>query len=168
MLGPFDFEQYLLVALIFIPLELVFPLRAQQKLLRAHWKNDLLNLLCNGVMIQLGLFVTVSAMLWAVGLVVPRTLGETVRAQPLLLQAVEAILIADIGFYLAHRAFHAVPFLWKFHALHHSIEEMDWLAAYRIHPVDQILTKSLSYLPVFVLGFSDAALAILVVVFKWQ
>jgi sterol desaturase/sphingolipid hydroxylase (fatty acid hydroxylase superfamily) len=168
MLGPFDFEQYLLVALIFIPLELVFPLRAQQKLLRRHWKNDLVNLLCNGVMIQLGLFAAVNAMLWAVGLAVPHGVGEAVRAQPLWLQAIEAILIADIGFYLAHRAFHAIPFLWKFHALHHSIEEMDWLAAYRVHPVDQILTKSLSYLPVFVLGFSDAALAIFVVTFKWQ
>lgn len=168
MLGPFDFEQYLLVALIFIPLELVFPMRADQKLLRRHWGNDLVNLLCNGMMIQLGLFAAVAAMVWAIGLAVPHGVGQAVRTQPLWLQAAEAILIADIGFYLAHRAFHAVPFLWKFHALHHSIEEMDWLAAYRVHPVDQILTKSLSYLPVFALGFSDAAIAIFVVTFKWQ
>jgi sterol desaturase/sphingolipid hydroxylase (fatty acid hydroxylase superfamily) len=168
MLGPIDIVQYLLVALIFVPLELVFPLRAEQKLLRRHWQNDLINLLCNGVIIQLGLFAAVEAMLWAVGLAIPHGVGETVRAQPLWLQAAEAILIADIGFYLAHRAFHALPFLWKFHALHHSIEEMDWLAAYRVHPVDQILTKSLSYLPVFALGFSDAAIVIFVVTFKWQ
>ena len=168
MLGPIDIAQYLLVALIFVPLELIFPLRAEQKLLRRHWQNDLINLLCNGVIIQLGLFAAVGAMLWAIGLAIPHGVGEAVRAQPLWLQAAEAILIADIGFYLAHRAFHAVPFLWKFHALHHSIEEMDWLAAYRVHPIDQVLTKSLSYLPMFALGFSDAAIAIFVVTFKWQ
>ena len=168
MLGPFDFQQYLLIALIFIPLELAFPLRAEQKLLRRHWRNDIVNLLGNGLLIQLGLLATVTAMLWAVGSIVPVGVAQSVRAQPVWLQAAEAILVADIGFYLAHRAFHAVPFLWKFHALHHSIEEMDWLAAYRIHPVDQILTKSLSYLPVFALGFSDAAIVIFAVSFKWQ
>jgi sterol desaturase/sphingolipid hydroxylase (fatty acid hydroxylase superfamily) len=168
MLGPFDFEQYLLVALIFIPLELALPLRAEQKLFRPHWKNDLVNLLCNGALIQLGLLGTVGVMLWAISLAIPHGVSNAVRTQPLWLQAIEAILIADVGFYLAHRAFHAVPFLWKFHALHHSIEEMDWLAAYRVHPIDQILTKSLSYLPVFALGFSDAAIAIFVVTFKWQ
>jgi len=168
MLGPVDFTQYLLIALIFIPLERVAPLRREQKLLRGHWWNDLVNLLGNGVMIQLGLFATVSAMLWAIGQTIPKGVGEVVRAQPIWLQAVEVILSADIGFYLAHRAFHAVPFLWKFHAHHHSIEEMDWLAAFRVHPVDQILTKSLSYLPMFVLGFSDAAIAIFLVTYKWQ
>ncbi|WP_246672129.1 MULTISPECIES: sterol desaturase family protein [unclassified Mesorhizobium] len=85
--------------------------------------------------------------------VVPEALSATVQSQPLWLQAIEALIIADIGFYLAHRAFHAVPFLWRFHAIHHSIEEMDWLAAHRVHPVDQILTKSASFLPLFALGF---------------
>ena len=45
------------------------------------------------------------------------------------LQAIEVLLLADLGFYLAHRAFHAVPALWRLHQIHHSIEEMDWLAA---------------------------------------
>jgi hypothetical protein len=54
MLGPIDIAQYLLVALIFVPLELVLPLRAKRKLLLRHWQNDLINLLCNGVIIQLG------------------------------------------------------------------------------------------------------------------
>jgi sterol desaturase/sphingolipid hydroxylase (fatty acid hydroxylase superfamily) len=168
MLGPINFVQYLLIAVVFVPLELLLPLHAEQKLLRRHWGNDLVNLLCNAVLIPLGLLAAVSAMLWAIGLTVPHGVGEAVRAQPLWLQAAEAILIADIGFYLAHRAFHAVPFLWKFHAVHHSIEELDWLAAYRVHPIDQILTKSLSLLPVFALGFSDAAVVIFAVTYQWQ
>jgi sterol desaturase/sphingolipid hydroxylase (fatty acid hydroxylase superfamily) len=76
--------------------------------------------------------------------------------------------IADVGFYLAYRAFHAVPFLWKFHAIHHSIKELDWLAAHRVHPLDQILTSALSYLPLFALGFSAPAIIIQVITYQWQ
>ena len=43
--------------------------------------------------------------------------------------------------------FHAVPFLWRFHAIHHSIQELDWLAAHRVHPVDQTLTKAVIAAP---------------------
>ena len=51
--------------------------------------------------------------------------------QPLAHTSVLVLLIADLGFYIAHRMFHMVPFLWRFHSVHHSIEEMDWLAAHR-------------------------------------
>lgn len=54
-----------------------------------------------------------------------------------------------------------MPFLWRFHAIHHSIEELDWLAAHRVHPLDQIFVASCSLVPVFALGFSDFAVAIM-------
>ena len=67
-------------------------------------------------------------------------------------------ILADLGFYTVHRLFHKIPWLWKFHAVHHSIEEMDWLAADRVHPIDQIFTKGASLLPVFALGFAAGPL----------
>jgi len=84
------------------------------------------------------------------------------------LQILEILLIADIGFYASHRAFHAIPFLWKIHSVHHSSEALDWLAAYRVHPLDQIATKAVSYLPVYALGFSNPAILAFVFVYKWQ
>ena len=168
MWGPVDLVQYLIAGLIFIQVELYFPLRANQKLFRTHWRNDLVFLLLNGIIIQLCLAAAIVALIAAMRVVVPHAVGVAVRSQPLWLQVVEVVLLADIGFYVAHRAFHAVPFLWKFHSLHHSIEEMDWLASYRVHPLDQIVTKIVSYVPVFALGFSDASIFIFVVMFKWQ
>ena len=44
----------------------------------------------------------------------------------------------------------------------------DWLAAQRVHPVDQILTKSASFLPVFALGFSTTAILIFTLIYQWQ
>jgi sterol desaturase/sphingolipid hydroxylase (fatty acid hydroxylase superfamily) len=168
MIGPFDFSSFLIVALIFIPLEMISPLRPEQKRFRRHWGSDVANLLGNAVLIQLGLMATIAGMMAAIRWSVPAGVGASVRSQPVWLQLLEVILIADVFFYAAHRAFHRIPFLWKFHAVHHSIEEMDWLAAYRIHPLDQIVTKSISYLPLYALGFSDPAVIGFVLIFKWQ
>ncbi len=65
---------------------------------------------------------------------------------------------ADLVQYGVHRAFHRVPALWRFHAIHHSIREMDWLAGSRLHFVDVVVTRALVVLPAFTLGFSEPAL----------
>ena len=168
MFGPFDFTTWLIAALIFIPLERISPLRADQKLFRKHWRNDLVNLIGNGLIIPLCLLGIISALMVAIRFAVPSGLGVTVRSQPVWLQILEILLVSDIGFYLAHRAFHAIPVLWKIHSVHHSSEALDWLAAYRVHPLDQIATKAVSYLPVYALGFSDPAILAFAFVYKWQ
>src|SRR5262249_55665810 len=104
----------------------------------------------------------------ASGWLVPGSLQTAVAAQPYWLQTAEIILLADIGFYCVHRAFHAVPWLWKFHAIHHSIAELDWLAGSRVHPVDQILTKGAGLLPAFALGFSEIAIGMYAMLYYWQ
>jgi len=167
MLGPIDFTALAIVALIFIPLELIFPLHAR-KPWRKHWQNDLLFLVVNIIPITFGIvFFSVllgeAAKIW-----MPPNWIAAVRGQPVWLQVLEILLLADIGFYLAHRTFHAVPFLWKFHAVHHSIEELDWLAGFRVHPIDQVLTKTVSYVPVILLGFSNEAFLAFALIYKWQ
>jgi len=79
---------------------------------------------------------------------------HAVASQPALLQFVEIVLVADLSEYAVHRLFHAVPWLWRFHAVHHSSEAMDWLAASRIHLVDAVVTRALAFVPLYVLGFS--------------
>lgn len=168
MLELLDLKAILIIAMIFIPLERLLPLDADQKVLRKHWLNDAIYLFFNGILIKLGVLVLVGLLMIAIRFVVPEGLTGVVQAQPIWLQAVEVILVADTGFYLAHRVFHAVPFLWKFHAIHHSIEEMDWLAAHRVHPVDQIVTMTASLLPVYALGFSGTAIAVYALVYQGQ
>lgn len=163
-----DLKAILIVALIFIPLERILALHPEQKINRQHWLNDLFYLLFNGIVIKLGLLTLIGAMMAGIAVFKPASITAAVASQPIWLQTIEVLLIADLGFYLAHRAFHAVPFLWKFHSIHHSIEEMDWLAAHRVHPVDQIATKAASMLPIFALGFSGAAIAIYAVIYHWQ
>ena len=81
---------------------------------------------------------------------------------PLPAQVLALLLVADFTQYWVHRAFHRSQWLWRFHAIHHSIEQMDWLAGSRLHLVDVIATRGLTYVPIFVLGFSEPALMVYV------
>jgi sterol desaturase/sphingolipid hydroxylase (fatty acid hydroxylase superfamily) len=163
-----DLKRLLLLIAVFVPIELLFALRKEQRLFRRGWANDLLYYVANGPIISVGVTVFIIVAIIAGERLVPDLVRNAVRNQPQWVQAIEVILIADIGFYGAHLAFHKIPCLWKFHAVHHSIEELDWLAAYRVHPLDQIITKSASLLPVFVLGFSEAAIATFALLYFWH
>ena len=91
---------------------------------------------------------------WAVSVEVQKA----VSAQPLVVQFVEILVLTDFVQYWVHRAFHRVPLLWRFHRIHHSADVMDWLAGSRLHLVDVAATRGLTYVPIYVLGFSEPAL----------
>ena len=164
----FNVWQFLLVAAVFVPLERLFALRKEQRILRANWRLDLVYTFVNGALITAGIMILVLVAGSIFAHVVPEQLRAAVASQPFFIQLIEAVVTADLLFYAAHRLFHAVPFLWKFHAVHHSIEEMDWLAAARVHPFDQIVTKGASILPLFALGFSDPVIAAHAFVYFWH
>jgi sterol desaturase/sphingolipid hydroxylase (fatty acid hydroxylase superfamily) len=72
------------------------------------------------------------------------------------------MVAGDLLIYWGHRLQHRIDFLWRFHAVHHSAENLDWLAAYREHPLDTIYTMSLVNLPLYVVGFPVATLSYLI------
>ena len=164
----FGFKEFLIACLIFVPLERLVAMHPEQKIFRRDWGNDLVCLFLNGFLIKLGLVILVVGVVAAAGWLMPAGVRASVAGQPYWLQVAQMVIIGDIGFYCAHRAFHAVPWLWRFHAIHHSIEELDWLAAARVHPIDQISTKAASLLPIFALGFSEIAIAMYLTLYYWQ
>jgi sterol desaturase/sphingolipid hydroxylase (fatty acid hydroxylase superfamily) len=91
--------------------------------------------------------------------VAPASFRHAVASQPWWLQAGEVVLLSDFLIYWGHRLQHRVGFLWRFHAVHHSAEHLDWLAAHREHPLDTIYTVGLINLPAFILGFPLETLA---------
>jgi len=68
------------------------------------------------------------------------------------------MFLTDLVQYWLHRILHQVPFLWKFHAIHHSTQAMDWLAGSRMHFIEIIVLRSLTIIPMNVLGFSQTAI----------
>jgi sterol desaturase/sphingolipid hydroxylase (fatty acid hydroxylase superfamily) len=160
-------EGLLLMAVIFIPLEWVLAIRPHQKVLRRDWLNDAVYWVVNSQIIGLALAALIAGAA-ACDRLVPISVRSATAAQPYWLQIIEAVILADLGIYFTHRAFHAIPCLWKFHAIHHSIEELDWLAGARVHPVEQIINKCVPLVPLFVLGFSDGVIGVYVLLYAWQ
>jgi sterol desaturase/sphingolipid hydroxylase (fatty acid hydroxylase superfamily) len=160
-----NFREILVIALIFIPLEMLLPIRRDQRCFRRHWFNDIIYMFANGILVQFGLILLIVAVVTWGGPVEP---NGFVAHQPLWLQVIAAYVIADAGVYAAHRSFHAVPWLWRFHSVHHSIEELDWLATHRVHAADQIILAAAVYLPLFLLGFSVEAIAIHALIYTGQ
>ncbi len=155
-----DYTAILILACVFIPLERLLPLHPDQPMLRRDWKNDLFYMLFNGFVVRAGFAAVAGAVMIAYGAAFGANPFPAIAAMPLWLQVICVLIVSDIGYYTAHRICHAVPFLWQFHSVHHSVEEMDWLATHRVHPVDQVFSTLLSMLPVFFLGFSVQALVI--------
>ena len=54
---------------------------------------------------------------------------------PLWLQAITFLVVSDFLLYWFHRLYHGAT-MWKYHAVHHSSEELDWISAARFHPVN--------------------------------
>lgn len=69
---------------------------------------------------------------------------------PMLAQASLAVVLADFGGYWAHRLSHVVPFLWRFHALHHSPGRLYFINTGRFHPIDS-LESTLMIAPILIL-----------------
>ncbi len=163
-----NYRDFLLFLLVFTPLEHLIPIHEKSRGFRNGWLTDVLHFFLSGIVIRLGLTAVIVFAASAGGAVIPVAISEVVQSAPLWLQVPLAIVIADFGFYFAHRAMHSFPVLWRFHAVHHSSEEMDWLAAYRVHPVDQVIVKGASMLPIFMLGFSSPAILIAAFIYHWQ
>lgn len=81
-----------------------------------------------------------------------------VMSQPSWLILAEMFLIADLFAYWSHRLSHRVPWLWRFHAVHHSSQQVTFLSAARAHPLNQAFTQVVNTLPLFCLGFPVAGL----------
>lgn len=81
--------------------------------------------------------------------------GAWVRAQHLAVQLLLALGISDLLGYWLHRAFHGRR-LWRIHAVHHSSTSLDWLAAVRVHPLNELFMRTLGALPLLLLGFDPA------------
>ncbi len=62
------------------------------------------------------------------------------------------VVLVELWSYWAHRLAHSVPFLWRFHRVHHSIEHMTWVSALRQHPFDAVWIMAASNVPAFALG----------------
>jgi lathosterol oxidase len=91
-----------------------------------------------------------------------------IKEIPFLLQLFVALFVIDLFQFSAHYMFHKIPFLWRFHAVHHSTKNIDWLAGSRTHFVDLVAVRAISFLPIYIFGFSTNVFAAYIVIASIQ
>jgi sterol desaturase/sphingolipid hydroxylase (fatty acid hydroxylase superfamily) len=149
----------LLLATLFVPMERLWPLRPAQSTFRTGWTTDTLYFLTSHLFVQVTTFLILAPAQAAFTMLEGQGWREAIASLPLIVQFAAVLFCADLAEYFIHRAFHVVPALWRFHAIHHSSLDMDWLAGSRLHIVDVIVTRAIVVFPLFALGFDQRAVA---------
>jgi len=142
-----------LLCLIFVPLERCFPERPQP-ILRQQFAVDLAWYFGNSLVTATLLASITAALTVALRGFVPTALATAVSGLPWWPRVLLILAVSEFGTYWGHRLTHEIPLLWRFHAIHHSAEQVDWLTNIRGHPVDVIFTRLCGFLPLCVLGLT--------------
>ena len=142
---------------IFMVLEKLFPKYRDQAILRPEWGVDLFYFCFNHLAISAILIFGnyhATHFDWALN----ADLHAAIRSIPIWLQVALIILSADFVLYWEHRAYHEIKILWPIHAVHHSIENIDWLAGSRGHFVQVFSERAMVMVPLYLLGADETAL----------
>jgi sterol desaturase/sphingolipid hydroxylase (fatty acid hydroxylase superfamily) len=158
---------FLVCLAVFEPIEAIWPVKRQRALRRSQARGDLLHFFVSEAVARL---VIAAIAVWFVrSIQFPSAIASVraqVGAQPLWLQFVEVFVLGDFLRYWVHRWSHEIPFLWKFHAIHHGVEDLDWLAAARNHPVDRVVGRIGVLFVLFGMGLSESIFYIYWLVFS--
>jgi sterol desaturase/sphingolipid hydroxylase (fatty acid hydroxylase superfamily) len=144
----------LLMALIYVPLERIWPRYPEQGTFRKGWIQDVVYFMSTHLPIQILSFLVLLPATQATKYLGVPALQALIARMPWILQFCLAVVVADVAEYFVHLALHKVPFLWRFHAVHHSSQALDWIAGSRSHFVDDTLVRGFILVPLM-LGFSQ-------------
>jgi len=153
-----------LMAMIYVPIERLWPQYPEQGIFRHQWTLDIVYFLSTHLPIQILSFCIMLPATQATKYLAIPGLQQFTGSLPWVLQFFLAIVVADVAEWLIHRAFHKVPFLWRFHSIHHSSKALDWIAGSRSHFVDDILVRGFILVPMMLAFSQNVIVAYLVFV----
>jgi sterol desaturase/sphingolipid hydroxylase (fatty acid hydroxylase superfamily) len=138
---------------IFVPLERLCAVHPQ-KVLRKAIGTDLCYYFVSGLAPSVLLGVPAALLAWTVHRVIPLSLLETTGSWPLWARLAAGLVAGEVGYYWGHRLSHEIPLLWRFHSIHHSAEDVDFLVNSRAHPVDLVFGRFCGLVPMYVFGLA--------------
>ena len=153
------FYWLIIVSAFFFGLEIIKPWRANQPLFRKDFWLDFFYMFFNFFLFSLVIYNAVSD-------VIVNLFNSTIKSvfnfdlqacNPLHSWPLWAVLL--VGFFVrdfvqwwVHRLLHRVEWLWQFHKVHHSVEEMGFAAHLRYHWMETIVYRSIEYIPLALMG----------------
>lgn len=84
--------------------------------------------------------------------------GELNHLFPAISSVMLSLFLFDLIIYWQHRVFHQVPWLWRFHQVHHSDNAIDVTTGIRFHPIEILLSVGVKFAAIFLFGFSAVSI----------
>jgi sterol desaturase/sphingolipid hydroxylase (fatty acid hydroxylase superfamily) len=154
------FYWLLFISIFFWTLELIFPWRSQQAAFRQDFWLDGFYMFFNFFLFSLiGYNALSNVVVQAFSDLIYQLFGWknlvaiSVHSLPVWAQLLLLFIVRDFIQWNIHRLLHRVPWLWEFHKVHHSVQEMGFAAHLRYHWMETIVYRSLEYLPLAMIGF---------------
>ena len=140
-------------------LEIIFPWRKQQPLIRKDFWLDGFYMFFNFFLFSLVGYnaisnIGVEAFNDFIGLFGWKNLvAINIQSFPVWLQLLVLFVVKDFIDWNVHRLLHRSNFLWEFHKVHHSVEQMGFAAHLRSHWMETIVYRTIEYVPLAMIGF---------------
>ena len=151
-----------LMALIYVPIERIWPQYPEQGTFRPQWTLDVVYFLSTHLPIQILSFLVLLPATKATEYLAVPALAHAIASLPFVVQFFLAVVVADVAEWTIHYLLHKVPFLWRFHSIHHSSEALDWIAGSRSHFLDDTLVRGFILVPMM-LAFSQTIILVYLV-----
>jgi sterol desaturase/sphingolipid hydroxylase (fatty acid hydroxylase superfamily) len=144
----------------FFALEIAKPWRSKQGAFRKDFWLDLGYMFFNYSLFGVIIFGAASSAFAAplanfmdsVG--ITNAVSASVAAQPIWVHLLIGFVVRDFVQWWIHRLLHRSNFLWRFHKVHHSVEEMGFAAHLRYHWMENVVYRTIEYIPLAFIGIS--------------
>ncbi len=147
-----------IAGVICVALEKIRPINKDTPFFKKEFKKEI-GLVALNTLMFIPLFAALISitLLTVLGKIAPNQMfDQTLSALPLSVQIIFALLCMDLSTYWRHRFTH--NYMWPYHSFHHSAEEITWLTALRLHPVDYLTAMLFDTLVTYFLGFSGSGI----------
>lgn len=148
------------ISFVFLLLELWVPWRKNQKVFRQDFWLDVFYMFFNFFLFSLIGYYAISnvfveafndflAHVFGIKNLVAIHIGQW----PVFAQLLTLFVLRDFIHWNIHRLLHRVPFLWEFHKVHHSVQQMGFASHLRFHWMETVIYRTIEYIPLGMIGF---------------
>ncbi|MEX2232418.1 MAG: sterol desaturase family protein, partial [Cyclobacteriaceae bacterium] len=147
------------ISLFFFLLEWFYPWRKEQPKIRQDFWMDGFYMFFNFFIFSLIGYHAISNVFviafndFLGSLGIQNLVAIEINSWPAWAQLLTLFVVRDFIHWNVHRLLHRVPFLWEFHKVHHSVKEMGFAAHLRFHWMENIVYRTIEYIPLAMIGF---------------
>jgi sterol desaturase/sphingolipid hydroxylase (fatty acid hydroxylase superfamily) len=154
------FYGLIMISLLVFTLEIMFPWRKNQAVIRKDFWLDIFYMFFNFFILNLIVLIALSNvtvqlfndLLARFNLQLASLQLINISNYPKIISLLLFFIVSDFIQWNTHRMLHRVPFFWNFHKVHHSVKQMGFAAHLRYHWIEPVVYKSMLYIPMAIIG----------------